>query len=378
MNVVISELSSGFSDYSYILCNYLVKNNQIDKLTYLTDKSNFYFSQIDDRVNKVMLFDEFKADDEHKKGSIKWLWNRIITSINNCKRRNTFIKEEKPDSILVHATLAVFDSYFLKKLKGVTKIVLLVHDVIVPTKSFSWNRKSLKKMYDAADILVVHSKMNRDQLIKEFSICEDKIVVIPHGIKSTYQRVDKDKEKKELGIDNDKKVLLFYGGIRESKGLDILLNALKGLPVKLIIAGAMPYGEQFDKYQHIINSNKIDTLQFIQFTEDSFRDVLFQVSDFLVLPYKEFYSQSGVFMQAIQYHLPIIATDVSSFKYYVEHYDIGYICAPNNIDNLHHTIVKALSEEKEYESNMVHAINDNCWETTSSMYADVLSGGSAR
>ncbi|MBD9172079.1 MAG: glycosyltransferase, partial [Clostridiales bacterium] len=140
-----------------------------------------------------------------------------------------------------------------------------------------------------------------------------------------------------MGIDNDKKVLLFYGGIRESKGLDILLNALKGLPVKLIIAGAMPYGEQFDKYQHIINSNKIDTLQIIQFTEDSFRDVLFQVSDFLVLPYKEFYSQSGVFMQAIQYHLPIIATDVSSFKYYVEHYDIGYICAPNNIDNLHHT-----------------------------------------
>ena len=372
MKIILSEYSSGFSDYSYLLCNELACDSEITNLVYLSDENNPYMGQINDRVCKIKLFSAFKADKAHKKGSIRWALNRYITSVRNCKRRNRFVLQEKPDSLLIQATLSKFDSKYLKALKGKTKIILTVHDVIVPTSSKSWDIKSLKKMYDIADVLVVHSKTNAEQLHDMFYIPFEKIKVIPHGIKSEYRKLDKQYCREKLNIHDNKRILLFYGNIRESKGLDILIQALKGVNCRLIIAGSPFYGETFDAYRKLIEENKICTTEFIEFTDDAFRDILFQASDFLVLPYKEFYSQSGVFMQGIQYHLPIIATDVSSFREYIEHYGIGFIANANDSQNLHDVIVAALKNTEDYEANMCVAVKENSWETVGAKYAEVL------
>ena len=49
----------------------------------------------------------------------------------------------------------------------------------------------------------------------------------------------------------------FYGGIREQKGLDDLIRALNGLHCRLVIAGAMPHGESFEKYDTLIRQMDI-------------------------------------------------------------------------------------------------------------------------
>lgn len=378
MKIVISEYSSGFAHYSYVLCNELAKDETIDELIYLTDTDNFYIPQINQKVRSVRLFQSFASDGCHKKGSVRWLLNRGFTTLQNCMKRNQFIKREKPDSVLVQATLSTFDCHFLKSIRKAAKVVLMVHDVIVPTDSMSWNMKSLKKMYQNVDLLVVHSKTNRKQLMRIFKIEPERIRVIPHGVKSTYHKRDKNECRKEINIMDDKPVLLFYGGIRKSKGLDVLIHALKDIDCTLVIAGKPSYGETFDEYRKLIEHNHVRTVEYIEFTDDAFRDVLFQASDYLVLPYKEFYSQSGVFMQAIQYHLPVIATNVSSFREFVLKYDLGFIAQPNNIDDLHKVIQKAVSTQKDYEANMAKAVAENCWEVTSKMYANILKVGKNR
>ena len=281
--------------------------------------------------------------------------------------RNKFICNYPPDIILIQATLSTFECLFLKEIKKYTKVALIVHDVIVPTSSLSWSKKSLKKTYDTADLLIVHSETNKKQMMEMFDIEEEKLTVIPHGVRSSFHRLDKAGCRKQLGIEEGDRVFLFYGSLRESKGLDVLLEAMRGIDGVLIIAGAPFYGESFDRY-------KLRTVEFIEYTDDAFRDVLFQASDYMVLPYKEFYSQSGVFMQSIQFHLPIIATDVSSFREYIERYDIGYICRPDDAADLHRVLNEAWKNKRSYEDQMKKAVFDNCWEITSKIYFDVLEG----
>lgn len=372
MKVVVSEFSSGFADSSYLLCNYLIQRDEISELTYLSDENNCYFEKTDQKVKTRKLFKAFKTGEKYKKGSIRWLFNRVNIAIMNAISRNRYIKKNKPDITLVMATLSSIDRFFLSGLKKHTKVIMTVHDVIVPQKSLSWGKKSLKKTYEIADGLVVHSQENKKQLMQLFGISRNKIKVIHHGIETEYRKLSREEACREIGIHPDKFTLLFYGGIRESKGLDILLKALKGIDCQLVIAGSVFFGESFERYQRLIDINKISCKAYIEFTSDEFRDYLFQACDYVILPYKEFYSQSGVFMQAIHYRKPVIASDVSSFKSFVKRYHMGYICKPNDIKGLRKTVMKALDHievDKNYQENIEKASFENSWEESARKYA---------
>lgn len=371
MELLISEYSSGFADSTSPLCCALSQYNDLN-ITYISDKNNTYMDDIDNVVHKKMIFDVFANDEQHKKGTFRWALNRVRVAIGNCIKRNRYVKKYKPDVTLIELTMASIDCHYIKRIKPYTKIVYTVHDVIVPIKSMSWSKKSLKKMYAAADAMVVHTEANKLQLINDFEVSKEKITVIPHGVETEYSKIDKSICRKELGINDKENVLLFYGGIRESKGLDVLLDALKGLDVVLIIAGAMPYGESFDRYRKMIVENDIRTVEFLTFTDDSFRDILFQAADYLVLPYKDFSSQSGVLMQSIRYHLPVIATDVGAFKEYIEKYNIGYSCSANNIYSLQQTIEMAFKTKQSFENNCVLAAEESCWSNSARMYRELF------
>lgn len=144
-----------------------------------------------------------------------------------------------------------------------------------------------------------------------------KVEIIKHPIYSNYgERIDK--EKAQLQIFNDhlkgEKVLLFFGLIRDYKGLDILLNAmpLLGKGYKLIVAGE-PYGG-FEKYQQIIDSIEDEDIRkniylMTTFIPDEQVKVLFSASDLCILPYKSA-TQSGISSVSWNFDTPIVATPV--------------------------------------------------------------------
>ena len=111
------------------------------------------------------------------------------------------------------------------------------------------------------------------------------------------------------------KNLLFFGLIRDYKGLDILLEAFRDLPddYQLIVAGE-PYGS-FDKYRAIIDSlpGKDRVHVFPDYIRDAEVKRFFSAADVTVLPYRSA-TQSGIGAISLHFGVPMIVTDTGGLK----------------------------------------------------------------
>src|SRR3990170_767016 len=134
--------------------------------------------------------------------------------------------------------------YFLiLKLIGIN-LAHTVHDVTPLNKSKLDHFFSLL-VYKKADILFVHSNSNKRTLAQQVKLDEEKIKVVPHGDFDTFipdRIVTKSEARKFFDLSQEQNVILFFGAIKEYKGLDILLNSLSFASKKinnltLIIAG---------------------------------------------------------------------------------------------------------------------------------------------
>lgn len=374
MKILIFENSIGFSSYTSKLCesfgNY--PNLQID---YLTIPNNEYLINTKPNINVIPSLSSFNNS---KKKTLSWLFDRIRVALHNIKIRNRYCKKTKYDVISIQETIPIFDRFFIKKFcKNNPNVVYTVHDVIPPIKSSFWSIKSLKKIYTCCHKLIVHTDGNKKQLVDKFNISPDKIYVINHGTDEEYTRLNQTECKTTIGLDKNKICVLFYGMIREQKGLDILIEALKGSEnIQLFIAGALPHGDAFDQYDASIRNNNIDVFKMIRFIPEDMTDIVYNSCDFVCLPYKYFYSQSGVFMQAIKYRKPIVASDVSSFRDYFDRYNIGFLCKPNNIVDLSTKIkemVNILNSNPNYfYHDLDRAARENSWDVSAEKYLSVF------
>lgn len=374
MNILIYENSTGFSSYSYKLCNGLIENDTTDVIYYLTGKNNQYLCDIDKRINVIPIL---KSPNPSIKSGVRWLFDRIYVGLANIIIRNKFVKKNNIDLLNVQSTLPVLDQFFLGKLVKRIHCVLTVHDVIPPIKSFYWSYASLKRIYDIFPRLIVHSKENKNELIEKFGVEADKISVIHHGTDIKFCEYPREKCLEHLNIQScDRKIFLFFGLIREQKGLDLFIEAINSLnavsPVCMgIIAGAMPRGESFEKYNELIK-NKEDFVCHIEYIDEELVDYLFQAADAVVFPYKYFSSQSGVFMQSIKYRKPIIATDVSSFRQYIEFYGIGKVTDHINSESLSKSMTDFINidsqELENIKNGLEQAARDNSWERAAELY----------
>ena len=374
-NILVYENSSGFASYSYKLCNALVEIDKDNKYFYLTDSANIYLNEIDERV--TVKADLLVPSNIKSKGLL-WMINRLYVGISNILKRNNYIRKMEIEYLNIQSTLSVLDQFFLIFIPKRVKIITTAHDVIPPVKSFYWTRRSLKKLYFSSDLVIVHSLSNKKQLMEQFNYDEKKIVVIHHGVDTKYKKFSRDVCCSELNIPNDNiPFLLFFGMIREQKGLDILIKAINKVnsPCKLIIAGAMPHGESFQKYKTLMEDERKFICQ-IGFIEENKLDYLFQMANVVVFPYKYFLSQSGVFMECLKYGKPVIATDVSSFRQYIEEYKMGLVAIPNDVDDLASKIENYLSlsdeEKKLFRNNLEKAAMDNSWEKAAELYLKVF------
>jgi glycosyltransferase involved in cell wall biosynthesis len=121
--------------------------------------------------------------------------------------------------------------------------------------------------------------------------------------------VSREHALKALNLDPSFRYLLFFGFIREYKGLDWLLEAfadegLRQFPVKLIVAGE--FYTSAEKYYQIIKEKKLSDHIILRtdFIADNEVAYYFGASDMIVQPYKSA-TQSGVTQIAFNYNKPI-------------------------------------------------------------------------
>jgi glycosyltransferase involved in cell wall biosynthesis len=237
------------------------------------------------------------------------------------------------------------------------RIVFTAHNVNIAKRDgvdSALNRLTLRIQYRLVHHVVVHTQQMKEELQADFGVPENKITVIPFPINSTVPDTELTSmdARRRLGLAPTDKVLLFYGSIAPYKGLEYLVEAIallaERLPdCRLVIAGR-PKGPKsyWPTIQQRISELQLDsrTVQRIEFVPDADTEVYFKAADVLVLPYVDVF-QSGVLFLAYNFGLPVIATDVASFRECIIEGTTGFVCPPRDPAVLAQCIVRFFSSE---------------------------------
>ncbi len=275
------------------------------------------------------------------------------------------------------------------------KVVLTAHNVNQARRDAhdSWmNRITLRMQYWLCNGIFVHTQKMKDELLADFDVADRAVTVIRHPINNAFPdtALTPSEAKRQLGIQEQEKTILFFGRIRPYKGLEYLLEAFEQIETdaknyRLIIAGEPKKGseEYLEVIQQIIgrerNAGRI--ISRIKFIPDEEMELYFKAGDVLVLPYKEIF-QSGVLFLAYSYGLPVIATDVGSFREEIVEGQTGYLCKPGDSADMAETIEKFFESDL-YKGLKVHrreireyAQTHHSWDAvaglTRNIYADLL------
>jgi glycosyltransferase involved in cell wall biosynthesis len=218
--------------------------------------------------------------------------------------------------------------------------------------------------------LIVHHDEGKRQLVEYWGICADRIDVIPHGIMPLNSISTRFEARKELDLPLDRLIILFFGSIRENKGLDVLLRALERVrqckpETLLVVAGALYRELSFDKYAEIIKQANLsgNVRTFLRFIDENEVDLFFAASDIVVLPYIRFESQSGVLLRAYAHKLPVVVTNVGAMGESVSKDKVGLVVKPGSIEELADAVINALSEPDKLRSNYTKELHEKyCWD----------------
>lgn len=289
------------------------------------------------------------------------IFSKALNYLKSLRQLKHFIIKEKYDVVhLQWFSMPWFERGFIRKIKKHAKIVITIHDVIPFHVRFG-EMKALKKIYNLADYLIVHSEHAKEQVQQIYSPIRP-ISVISSAFcdKSQYSIADKNESRKKLGIPLDSFVVLYFGTIRDSKGLDILMNAIKKAhnvrkQIYLLSGGAFQ-GVNQDEYY--LNANEIinggyGNIKF-DFIKKSDEKYYFSASDILCLPYKSGW-QSGVAQLGLVYELPIIASDLKEMeKVVIDHFN-GVLFKTNDVEDLSKAIEYAFDNPKELQKYKINS-----------------------
>jgi len=213
-------------------------------------------------------------------------------------------------------------------------VVFTVHNVLSHERSMLFSQIS-RLLFSLGDHFIVHSDLNRRQLIAHYGIPSDEISLIPHGPLDLQVKADADRDKirSELGFIKKHKVVLLFGAIRPYKGIETAITAFarvkKQTPAaRLLIVGKLwqdwaPYDAIIRKYG--IEKQVVTCLNYIP-SADVHR--YFCAADLVVLPYRHFDSQSGVGGTAVSFRKPLIVTQVGGLPDLVM--DAGAVIPPGD------------------------------------------------
>lgn len=260
-----------------------------------------------------------------------------VNSINplNWIRIGYRIRKQRPDLVLIKfwiPFMAPCLGTIARIIRGNrhSKIISII-DNIIPHEKRLGDHVLAKYWVNSCDGFIAMSKSVMED-IKTFTPSKP-VVFSPHPLYDTFgEPVTKTIAKQRLNLDLQVNYILFFGFIRDYKGLDLLLQAfavkkIRNRRLKLLVAGEFytdpkPYQDlirEHDLQDSVIMSN--------DFIPDSEVVNYFCAADLVVQPYKNA-TQSGVTQIAYHFGKPMVVTDVGGLSELVPDGKVGYIVPP--------------------------------------------------
>ncbi|MAV94019.1 MAG: hypothetical protein CMG01_07725 [Candidatus Marinimicrobia bacterium] len=215
--------------------------------------------------------------------------------------------------------LYLFINWRIKSKKNNIKISCIC-DNIFPHETFFIEKYFIKKFFlNINNFLVMSddSEFKLKKLVGNNSKIVKSFLPLKENLKSSISKKD---ACEKLKIKNPPKLLLlFFGFIRDYKGLDILINALKNLKnldIKLLIAGESYI--KTNKIKDLINNNNLSDMVIWheKYIPNDEINLYFSASDLVVLPYKKI-SQSGIIPMAYHFNKIVVCSNLPSFTDHV-------------------------------------------------------------
>lgn len=277
-----------------------------------------------------------------------------------------FLKREKFDVIHITSSLLYtqFPLYLLHR-----KMVLSVHDPLPHLNVKSWRSDlQMKIAYKLIKNLILFNSAQKEVFVNRYGLSENNIFL---SQLSAYTYLTAYDTSNPI-IASD--YILFFGWIREGKGVEHLLPAMMNVhkvypALKLIVAGKGKY--YFDKssydnqeYIHFIN----------RFIPDAELANLIANCKFVVVPYTEA-TQSGVIMSAYAFSKPVIATNVGGLPEMVGNDEYGLIIEAGSEDAIEKAIIRMAGDEKcmtQKSENISKSyfVGNKSWKTIASEIVD--------
>ena len=290
---------------------------------------------------------------------------RCVNTMNplNWVRVGRRIRRERPDFVLMKYWTPFMAPCFgtiarIARGNGHTKVLCQI-DNVEPHEHHLTDKPFNRYYLHSVDGFVYMSEQVHSEL-RAYS--DAPALFSPHPLFENFgERVERSEACVRLGLDPANRYVLFFGLIRDYKGLDLLLDAWAQLRRagrtegrRLIVAGEFYTARE--PYLNRIADNGLqdEVLLHDRFIPDDDVKYYFSAADFVVQPYKTA-TQSGVTQIAYQFCVPMVVTAVGGLPEIVPDGRVGYVCPPTA-----EGVVAAM--DRMYEGDALKRFRENCVE----------------
>lgn len=284
---------------------------------------------------------------------------------------------DKPDVVHVQhefsmfggrITALVFPLLLLLLRLGRFKTVVTVHAVVpisdidgffaktfaFPKNLYLFLKMLLVLIYGSISVLastiIVHANYSRGVMIYDYKAKPENVFVVPIGVsKPVSSELLSHKWTDTL---RGKRPILFFGYLVERKGVEYLTEAFarisrRSADLVLVVAGGiLPYSYPYirmllDLIDKFGIKDRVCFLTTTPFPMDELHE-LYELSEFVVLPYTYSFSSSLALSFAMQHAKPVIVTDLGVFKEEIDDNVEGLLCAPGSSSSLEEAMEKLI------------------------------------
>jgi len=315
----------GLAAYNERLAHeYLKQGDEVEIYTFTLQYPSFLFP------GKTQFSSEPAPDD--------LIIRRKVNSINpfNWLKVGREIKNKQPNLLLIKFWLPFMAPCLgtiarIARKNKTTKVVSVL-DNIIPHEKRIGDRLFASYFVGSADGFVAMSQSVLND-VETFDSKKPK-AFCPHPLYDNFgEKINQRDALAKIGLPDNQRYMLFFGFIRDYKGLDLLLKAFadkrfRGLNVKLIVAGEFyNNSEQYFALEEQLGL-KGEVLWYNVFIPDSEVKNYFSLADIIVQPYKSA-TQSGVTQIAYHFEKPMLVTNVGGLAEIVPHGKVGYTVNPD-------------------------------------------------
>ncbi len=284
---------------------------------------------------------------------------RGIRYVASLIRLVRIIRRARPDVVHWQFTeLPVADLLAMLAIRVLAVPQVYTAHELLPWTASPHHRWLFARLYRVVDATVVHSEDQRIELIRRFTVNPGRVHVAQLGDYALFATpsLPQTVARERLGLPEDRPIALFFGTIRPSKGLEVLLEAwalvARGEPEAILLVVGKPYkGLDTGSINAMIERLRIDASVRTRFEQVDPADTnaYYRAADVVVLPYHDI-GTSGVLRYAYNSARPVIATSVGEHGSRVIAGLTGQLVPPGDPITLADALIASLGDRATLES----------------------------